>query len=406
MKDFKTQLKERFIRYTEFDTMSDPSQVGIKRPTTDGQAVLLKALKEEAEALGLDVYLGKESVVKVLLKGNTDAPTIGFMAHVDTADDVMGNGVKAQILNYQGGDIVLPHLTIKREENKALSRYIGSEIITSDGSTLLGSDDKAGIAIIFTAMEYLLAHPEIKHGDVEFYFTPDEETGAGMDQFPYDKSEAKAIYTVDGGDESEVEAECFNAASVNLEIEGVSIHLGSARGILVNALKIASAIAMALPQSESPEATDERFGYYHVSDINGTHVKATETIIIRDFDNDSFFNRIKIVEDLAKTITATYKGQVKINTSISYRNMGAVNKEQPKAVDAIFISGKKLGLDFSSSLIRGGTDGARFAEAKGVPAPNLFTGGHNLHSLSEWVSVDAMNNSTNLVLEIINTWAN
>ncbi len=386
--------------------MSDPSMVGKKRPTTDGQTVLLKELKKEAEALGLEAYLGKESVVKVLLKGNTEAPTIGFMAHVDTADDVMGNGVKAQLIKYEGGDIVLPHLTIKSDENSALARYIGSEIITSDGSTLLGSDDKAGVAIIFTAMEYLLAHPEIKHGDVEFYFTPDEETGSGMDQFPYEMSEAKAIYTVDGGDESEVEAECFNAASINLEIEGVSIHLGSARGVLVNALKIASAIAMALPQSESPEATDGRFGYYHVSDINGTHVKATETIIIRDFDNDSFFERIKTVEELAKTISATYKGQVKIETTISYRNMGAVNKEQPKAVEAIFEAARTLGLDIKSSLIRGGTDGARYAEAKGVPAPNLFTGGHNLHSLSEWVAVDAMNNSANLVLEIINTWAN
>ncbi len=406
MKDFRTQLKDKFIRYTQFDTMSDPKMVGIKRPTTEGQLVLLKALKEEAEKLGLEAYLGKESVVKILLKGNVPAPTIGFMAHVDTADDVMGNGVKAQLINYVGGDIILPHGIIKSDDNKDLERYIGSEIITSDGSTLLGSDDKAGVAIIFAALEHLITHPEIKHGDIEVYFTPDEETGAGMDSFPYELSSASAIYTVDGGDEKMVEAECFNAATVDLEIEGVSIHLGSARGILVNALKIASAIAMALPQSESPESTDERFGYYHVAEINGTHVKATESILIRDFDTDSFFNRIKVVEDIAKTMATAYKGQVKINTHISYRNMGAVNKKQPKAVDAIFEAGKNLGLEFSSCLIRGGTDGARFAEAKGVPAPNLFTGGHNLHSLTEWVSVEAMNNSVNLVLEIIKTWAN
>ena len=407
MIDFKQTVAERFLRYTKFDTMSNPKNVGIARPTTDGQLVLLKALKAEAEALGLETYLGKEAVVKVLLKGNTPSPTIGFMAHVDTADDVMGNQVKAQKIIYKGGEVTLLNgLKLTVENNPELEKYIGTEIITSDGTTLLGSDDKAGVAIIFEAIVYLLKHPEIKHGDIEVFFTPDEETGAGMDEFPYALSDAKVMYTVDGEDESTVESECFNAASINLEIEGVSIHLGSGRGKLVNALKIASAIAMALPSSQSPESTDGRFGYYHIDEISGTATKANMCILIRDFDTDSFEERIKIAENLATTIACTYSGTVKVDTHISYKNMGAVNRKQPKALQAIFESGKKLGLVFKDELIRGGTDGARIADVKQIPAPNLFTGGHNLHSLTEWVSVEAMSHSVNLVLEIINYWAN
>lgn len=406
MEDFRNKLKERFIRYTEFDTMSNPENIGICRPTTEGQMILLKALEKEAEALGLETYLGDEAVVKVLLKGNTDSPTIGFMAHVDTADDVMGNNVKARCIKVDGNDIRLnDDVVLRIKDNPDLNKYISTEIITSDGTTLLGSDDKAGIAIIFEALSHLISHPEIKHGDIEVYFTPDEETGAGMDHFPYDECKSRVVYTVDGGDEEEVELECFNAASVKLEIEGVSIHLGSARGKLVNALKIASAIALALPHSESPEATDERFGYYHVDSIKGTATKAEMNILIRDFDSESFDNRIKNVEETARTITGLYKGKVKIDSSVTYRNMGEVNNRDKKAVDAIFDSGKKLNLKFSQRLIRGGTDGARLAEKLEIPSPNLFTGGHNLHSLTEWVSIEAMNNSVNLVLEIIRYWA-
>jgi peptidase T len=406
MENFKKSVAERFLRYTAFDTMSNPALAGVKRPTSEGQIVLLKALVEEARELGLEAELGPDTVTRVVLKGNTKAPVIGFMAHVDTADDVPGDGVKARLIHYEGGDITLPSgLVLSVADNPELEEYVGSDIITSDGTTLLGSDDKAGVAIIMEGLKYLVAHPEIKHGDIEVFFTPDEETGAGMDGFDYATSHGVAVYTIDGGDEHEIEAECFNAATMTIEIEGVSIHLGSGRGKLVNAIKIASAIIGALPQSEAPESTDERYGYYHVGEISGTSTSAKMSLYIRDFDEESFNRRIKTVENLASLMAETYHGKVKVSTRYSYKNMGAVNRTSPKAVEAIFRSAEKLGLTVHEELIRGGTDGARMAEAKKIPTPNLFTGGHNLHSLSEWVAVDGMDHSVSLMLEIIKYWA-
>lgn len=405
MIDLREELKRSFLGYAAFDTMSDPSQVGVKRPTTDGQVVLLEALAKELEELGLEVCFGKERVVRGVLKGNAEGESVGFMAHVDTADDVPGNGVKPVIHSkYDGKDIVLNGTVIRAEDNPDLASYVGGEIITSDGTTLLGSDDKAGVAIIMEAVRYLVAHPEIKHPDVEVYFTPDEETGAGMAEFPYDSVSSGTVYTVDGGREGEIECECFNAASIAIQIEGESIHLGSARGILVNALTIASRILTSLPQSESPESTDGRYGYYCPTSLSGTAAKADMEIIIRDFDGESFQRRIDAVEAVVKAIAMIYKGKASIKTHISYRNMVEANRSNPKAKSAVFETGKALGIDMEESIIRGGTDGARLAE-KGVSCPNLYTGGHNLHSLHEWVSVDAMNSSANLVLGIIGYFA-
>lgn len=404
MIDFKDALSNRFIRYTEFDTMSDPKKCGVERPTTPGQVVLLEHLKGELEALGLETYFGEEKVVKGTLKGNAEGKTIGFMAHVDTADDVMGNNVKAiRWPNYDGSDIPLKGLTISVEDNPSLKKYIGSEIITSDGTTLLGSDDKAGVAIIMEVVKYLVEHPDVKHPDVEVYFTPDEETGSGMSMFPHDSLKSFCCYTVDGGDEGSIECECFNAATVSISIKGVSIHLGSARGKLVNAVTIASQIVSALPQAESPEATDGRYGYYCPLELNGTSTEASLEVFIRDFDNDSFEYRIEAVKSIASSIALLYKGQVDVNVSVSYHNMANANKANPRAKEAIFSSGEKLGIPLREDIIRGGTDGARLAET-GVACPNIFTGGHNLHSLKEWVSVDAMNSSANLLLGIIDYW--
>lgn len=404
MLDFRKDIVERFIRYTEYDTMSNGNLGGIKRPTTDGQIVLLKKLKEELDELGLETYLGEESVVMGTLKGNAEGKTIGFMAHVDTADDVMGDGVKAKIWkNYDGKDIILDGVSLLVKDNPDLLKYVGSDIITSDGTTLLGSDDKAGIAIIMEVIKYLVEHPEVKHPDIEVYFTPDEETGYGMSQFPHDRLKSHCCYTIDGGDESEIECECFNAATMKISLEGVSYHLGSARGRLVNAVTMASQIVAALPQAESPEATDGRYGYYCPLELSGTGTKASLTIFIRDFDMDSFEHRIKSVNAIVDAISLLYKGKITVNTEISYYNMAEANKNNPEAIEAIFESGRKLGLSFEERVIRGGTDGARLAE-KGTACPNLFTGGHNLHSLTEWVSVDSMNHSANLLLGIIDFW--
>ncbi|MCR5732419.1 MAG: peptidase T [Sphaerochaetaceae bacterium] len=405
MIDFKESVKKRFIRYTQFDTMSDDGLVGRTRPTTSGQLVLLKELKKELEELGLETYLGSESVLMGVLKGNTTCQTIGFMAHVDTANDVMGNNVKAQCHIYKGGDIELNNGTvIKVCENKDLLMYLDDEIITSDGTTLLGSDDKAGVAEIMEALVYLKNHPEIKHGDIEVFFTPDEETGSGMDLFPFDKKKSICCYTIDGGREGEIESECFNAASIEVVVHGVSTHLGSGRGKLVNAITVASHLVTALPQAESPEATDGRYGYYCALGFEGNQTEARVQIFIRDFDTDNFFRRIENVEKIARSIEALYHAKIDVNSSVTYRNMAVANSKLPEATRSIMEAGKRLGLELYEEIIRGGTDGARLAES-GTPCPNIFTGGHNLHSLEEWVGVPTMSKSVNLIIEIAKWWA-
>ena len=391
MKDFREELLGNFIFYTRFDTMSIPAHVGIQRPTSEGQKELIKELESELKALGLSVEIEDNWALKGLLKGNKDGRCMAFMAHVDTSDDVMGNGVKAQVIEYEGGDISLPSgLVIKAEENPDLDCYVGTKIVTSDGTTLLGSDDKAGVAIIMSAIGYLARHPEVPHPDIEVYFTTDEETGAGMDGFPYDRMNACVCYTVDGSREGEIETECFNAATITVRVRGVSIHLGSARGVMVNALTILSQIASTLPQAESPEATDGRYGYYAPLDVRASAAEGEMQIFIRDHDEVAFNYRLDAVRRLVEAVAFIYKGKADVSVSVSYHNMADVNKKDPEAVEAIFAAARELGIDCYEEIIRGGTDGARIAECKGISAPNIFTGGHNLHSLSEWVSLEAM----------------
>ena len=403
---FNDSVRDRFIRYTTYDTMSDGNASGNRRPTTEGQEELLLVLKKELEELGLETYYGEEKVVMGVLKGNSSGTTIGFMAHVDTADDCNGNGVKAKVWsNYDGGVIELEDgVVLDPEKDKDLLLYKGKEIITSDGTSLLGSDDKAGVAIIMEALKYLVEHPEVKRPDIEVYFTPDEETGSGMDMFPYDRLKSKCCYTVDGEAEGEVELECFNAATVEILLKGVSIHLGSARGTMVNAVTMASHIVTSLPQAESPEATDGRYGYYCPLVLEGTATEAKLSIFIRDFDMEKFQHRIESVEKIVGAVEALYGGETKANVSVSYHNMAEANKKNPGAIEAVYSASQKLGLAIREEIIRGGTDGARLAE-KGVACPNLYTGGHNLHSLKEWIAVDAMSNSINLCLGIIDYWS-
>ena len=403
---FNDSVRDRFIRYTTYDTMSDGNASGNRRPTTEGQEELLLVLKKELEELGLETYYGEEKVVMGILKGNSSGTTIGFMAHVDTADDCNGNGVKAKVWsNYDGGVIELEDgVVLDPEKDKDLLLYKGKEIITSDGTSLLGSDDKAGVAIIMEALKYLVEHPEVKRPDIEVYFTPDEETGSGMDMFPYDRLKSKCCYTVDGEAEGEVELECFNAATVEILLKGVSIHLGSARGTMVNAVTMASHIVTSLPQAESPEATDGRYGYYCPLVLEGTATEAKLSVFIRDFDMEKFQHRIESVEKIVAAVEALYGGEIKANVSVSYHNMAEANKKNPGAIEAVYYASQKLGLAIREEIIRGGTDGARLAET-GVACPNLYTGGHNLHSLKEWIAVDAMSNSINLCLGIIDYWS-
>ena len=403
---FNDSVRDRFIRYTTYDTMSDGNASGNRRPTTEGQEELLLVLKKELEELGLETYYGEEKVVMGILKGYSSGTTIGVMAHVDTADDCNGNGVKAKVWsNYDGGVIELEDgVVLDPEKDKDLLLYKGKEIITSDGTSLLGSDDKAGVAIIMEALKYLVEHPEVKRPDIEVYFTPDEETGSGMDMFPYDRLKSKCCYTVDGEAEGEVELECFNAATVEILLKGVSIHLGSARGTMVNAVTMASHIVTSLPQAESPEATDGRYGYYCPLVLEGTATEAKLSVFIRDFDMEKFQHRIESVAKIVAAVEALYGGEIKANVSVSYHNMAEANKKNPGAIEAVYSASQKLGLAIREEIIRGGTDGARLAET-GVACPNLYTGGHNLHSLKEWIAVDAMSNSINLCLGIIDYWS-
>lgn len=405
------EILERFLRYAVIDTMSDEEAVVTKRPSTEGQWDLLNLLADELKAMGItDIEVDEHGVVIARLASNLDhaVPTVAFMAHVDTADDVNGNGVKPRVVEaYDGKDIPLNETyTLLAEENPELANYIGDTLVVTDGTTLLGSDDKAGVAEIMSIAHHLASNPQIRHGVVEFIFTSDEETGAGMDSFPYEKISCDYCYTIDGGKRYEIESECFNAATVKVHFSGVSYHLGAARGRLVNALTMAAFFINALPQAESPEATDGRYGYYCAQNISGTSTDVNLTLYLRDFDLDQLNRRIDALRSLAQTAEALYpNGKVTVDAKHVYYNMALVAKNKPFAMDNLFAAGKELGMELKSELIRGGTDGARMANERNIPCPNIFTGGHNLHSRFEWAALPAMEDAARLILKIIEVGA-
>lgn len=407
---YKQEVLDRFLRYVQVDTMSDESIADKKHPSTPGQWDLLRMLEGELKGLGLkDVVLDEYGYLLARLDATEQGlPSIAFCSHVDTADDVEGNHVRPRVVeNYDGKDIKLnDEYSIIAADNPELARYVGSTIITSSGDTLLGCDDKGGVAEIMTAVSYLVKHPEVKHGEIEILFSPDEETGCGMDFFDASRLHAKALYTVDGGTRYEVELECFNAATVKVHFSGVSYHLGAARGRMVNALTMASAFINAIPQAESPEATDGRYGYYCAQSASGNATDMDVTVYLRDFDYDGLLRRIEVLQSLGKTVELLYAGgKVTVDSKISYLNMGEAAKKDPWAVEAIFKAGKALGQPLHTEIIRGGTDGSRIAQIKGIACPNLYTGGHNYHSRFEWAALDAMNDSVSLIIEIARQWA-
>lgn len=407
---YKQEVLDRFLRYVQVDTMSDESIADKKHPSTPGQWDLLRMLESELKGLGLkDVVLDEYGYLLARLDATEQGlPSIAFCSHVDTADDVEGNHVRPRVVeNYDGKDIRLnDEYSIIAADNPELARYVGSTIITSSGDTLLGCDDKGGVAEIMTAVSYLVKHPEVKHGEIEILFSPDEETGCGMDFFDASRLNAKALYTVDGGTRYEVELECFNAATVKVHFSGVSYHLGAARGRMVNALTMASAFINAIPQAESPEATDGRYGYYCAQSASGNATDMDVTVYLRDFDYDGLLRRIEVLQSLGKTVELLYAGgKVTVDSKISYLNMGEAAKKDPWAVEAIFKAGKALGQPLHTEIIRGGTDGSRIAQIKGIACPNLYTGGHNYHSRFEWAALDAMNDSVALIIEIARQWA-
>jgi tripeptide aminopeptidase len=402
---FENLIIPRFMNYVRYDTESNRNIE--KTPSTNGQWELAKVLCDELLAMGLkDVKLTDHCYVIARLPaspGKEDKPCMGFLAHLDTASDVSGKDVKPQLIkNYDGGIIKLTDgLNLDPTKEPGLAEQKGKAIIHSDGTSLLGADNKAGIAEIMTAVEYLTANPQIEHGPVEIIFTPDEETGKGLPEFPLDEIKSVYCYTVDGGPAGEIESECFNAYKTDVEFYGKVIHVGHARGILANAALMASTFAVLLPRNESPEATDGYYGYYCPMGISGDLEKAELEIFIRDFDTEGIKRRLDALDVFAKTVEVQFPGgKVIVKTQPQYYNMKAKIDEKPDVLDRLKRAMNNAGLEWRLKPVRGGTDGSRLTEL-GIPTPNIFTGGRNFHSRLEWISVSEMCAACRVIIELI-----
>jgi tripeptide aminopeptidase len=398
----------RFLRYVTIWTTSDRHAEAT--PSTPGQWDLAKILTAELQDLGLSqVELTDHCYVIARLPataGKEQKRTIGLLAHLDTVDDVSGKDVRPQwIKNYNGEKIFLKEgLVLDPATDAALAAQKGRDIIHADGTTLLGADDKAGIAEIMGVMEWLLAHPEIPHGPVEIIFSPDEETGKGLPQFPREQINAAVCYTLDGGNLGELEVECFNAWEALVHFRGIAIHPGYARGIMVNAALMAAAYTVMLPRSESPEATDGYYGYYNPIEINGNQEQASLMVFLRDFDRQGMDRRLAALESFARAVEAQFPGgKITVETKPQYYNMKEKINARPEVLEILKQATVNLGIAWKLKPIRGGTDGSRLTEL-GIPTPNIFTGGHNWHSRTEWAAVSDMVTACTLVIELVRLW--
>lgn len=402
----KEEIIKRFTSYVKVNTQSNEDSDTC--PSTPGQLELANQLVDELKAIGMeDVTIDENGYVMATLPANTDkpVPTIGFLAHVDTATEMTGAGVNPQIVeNYDGGDIVLNedlHIVLSPQDFPELSRYKGHTLITTDGTTLLGADDKAGIAEIMTAMAYLIKHPEIKHGRVRVAFTPDEEIGRGPHKFDVAAFDAKYAYTVDGGALGELQYESFNAAAAKITVKGKNVHPGSAKGKMIHAAKIAMDLHNRLPADEAPEFTSGYEGFYHLLSINGDVEQTKLHYIIRDFDRDRFNARKAYLETVVKEFKEKYgEENIQLELNDQYYNMREKIEPVKEIVDIAQEAMKNLGIEPIISPIRGGTDGSQLSYM-GLPTPNIFTGGENFHGKYEYISVDNMIKATNVIIEII-----
>jgi tripeptide aminopeptidase len=399
---------KRFLNYVRYWTTSDRHLDAT--PSTSGQWDLAKALVLELQNLGIrEVELTNHCYIIARLPaspGKETCAAVGFMAHLDTADDVSGKDVRPCLVEvYDGKKITLAEGNVLDPAmSPDLASQEGKTIIHTDGTTLLGADDKAGIAEIMGAAEYLLSHPEIAHGPVELIFTPDEETGKGLPEFPLDKITAAACYTLDGGAIGELEVECFNAYKANIQFKGKAMHLGYARGVMANATLMASSFAVMLPRSESPEATDGYYGYYCPMEIQGDPEHAFLECYIRDFDRAGAERRVAALEQFARSVEAQFPGgQVSVTVQPQYYNMKEKIDAHPEVLDILKEAVSNLGIEYRLKPIRGGTDGSRLTEM-GIPTPNIFTGGRNWHSPIEWASVPEMAAACQVVIELIRLW--
>lgn len=402
--NLKKELIDRLTTYVKVDTQSNEESTTC--PSTPGQLTLANMLVEELKEIGMEeVTIDENGYVMATLPSNTDkeVPTIGFLAHVDTATDFTGKNVKPQIVeNYDGNDIHLNETVILSPKDfPSLSNYKGHTLITTDGTTLLGADNKAGVAEIMTAMSYLIQHPEIKHGKVRVAFTPDEEIGRGPHKFDVEKFGAKYAYTMDGGPLGELEYESFNAAAAKITIKGNNIHPGTAKGKMVNSTKIAMELNSKLPSEEAPEYTEGYEGFYHLLSIEGDVELTKLYYIIRDHDRDTFNARKSTVEKIVADLKQKYGAEnILLELTDQYYNMKEKIEPVMEIVDIASEAMKKLDITPIIKPIRGGTDGSQLS-FMGLPTPNVFTGGENYHGKFEYVSVDNMEKATNVMIGII-----
>ena len=395
----------RFIRYVKKNTRSDASKAGVVIPSTASQMEFLEELYKELKEIGLeDVKINKNNAfLTATVPANTDnAPVIGFISHVDTADFNAEN-ISPQIHeNYDGGDIALGNsgFVLSPKEFPNLKNYIGQTLITTDGTTLLGADDKAGVCEIVSAMEYLINNPQIKHGKLRIAFGCDEEIGVGSDNFDVEDFGCDFAYTMDGSSVGELQFECFNAAEAKIDILGKSVHPGDAKNKMINALTIARDIQMAMPLVCVPEKTECREGFIHLVEAHGNVENAELTYIIRDHSKELFEDKKNIVKKICEEINAGYDiERVKLSIHDEYRNMADIINNDPRSVDIATKAMENLGITVNKDPIRGGTDGSKIS-FKGLPTPNIFAGGENFHGRFEFVSVQSIQKAIDVIVEI------
>lgn len=397
-------VTDRFLGYVKFDTQSD--ELTNLTPSTPGQMIFAQALEKELQSLGLkDITLDDNGYLMATLPGNTDkkVPTVGFIAHLDTSPDMSGRHVTPRIVeNYDGGDITLDAdggVVLSPESFPELKDYVGQSLIVTDGRTLLGADDKAGVAEIITAVEYLMQHPEIKHGDIRIGFNPDEEIGLGAHKFDVKLFNADFAYTMDGGAIGELEYENFNAASAKVVFKGRNVHPGYAKHKMINSIRIANQFCIMLPRWETPEHTEDYEGFYHLIGFEGTVEESTLTYIIRDHDMDRFQRRKKELEHLVRKINNEFPGCASIEIKDQYYNMREKIEPVMYVIDIAKQAMIDAGVTPKVQPIRGGTDGAQLS-FKGLPCPNIFAGGLNFHGRYEYVPIPSMEKAVDVIVEI------
>lgn len=397
-------VTDRFLDYVKFDTQSD--ELTNLTPSTPGQMIFAQALEKELQSLGLkDITLDDNGYLMATLPGNTDkkVPTVGFIAHLDTSPDMSGRHVNPRIVeNYDGGDITLDAdggVVLSPESFPELKDYVGQSLIVTDGKTLLGADDKAGVAEIITAVEYLMQHPEIKHGDIRIGFNPDEEIGLGAHKFDVKLFNADFAYTMDGGAIGELEYENFNAASAKVVFKGRNVHPGYAKHKMINSIRIANQFCIMLPRWETPEHTEDYEGFYHLIGFEGTVEESTLTYIIRDHDMDRFQRRKKELEHLVRKINNEFPGCASIEIKDQYYNMREKIEPVMYVIDIAKQAMIDAGVTPKVQPIRGGTDGAQLS-FKGLPCPNIFAGGLNFHGRYEYVPIPSMEKAVDVIVEI------